>query len=113
MAIATGAAASRVDLTIQAGALFSVVVPDVDTGNTSSSKFEIRTRDGRVLLSIAQGAPVTIGFLRFEATDVETAALRARFGDFPAFYDVRVRYTDASYDRLQEGAIGLSYGVSE
>ena len=113
MAIATGAAANRVDLTIQAGARLVVTVPNVNTSDVSSSTFEVRTRDGRVLLSIPQGAPGTIGFLRYEADATATAALRSRFGDFPAFYDIRARFSDASFDRLQEGSIGLSYGVAE
>lgn len=113
MAIATGGAAVRVDLTIQAGSRLVVDVPNVDTSNVQASTFEVKTRDGRALFLISQGGPATIGFLRYEATSAETAALRERFGDFPAFYDVRARYSDSSQDRIQEGSIGLSYGVAE
>lgn len=113
MADATGAAAAQVDLTIQAGALLSVRIDNVNTADAASSRLQVRTRDGRLLLDIANGDPATIDFLVFEATAVETKALRDRAADFPAFYDAVVNYDDASVDRLQEGAVELSFGVVE
>jgi len=112
MAFATGAAASNVDFTIQAGARLVVTVPSVDTSNVLASTLEIKTRSGRLLLAIAQGTPATIGLLRYEATAAATAALRLMLADFPARYDVRVAYTDGSYDRIQQGSAALDYGVA-
>ena len=108
MATATGAEATRVDLTLQPGATLILTINDlVGTDITgATAKMEVRSKERFpvVLITLTDADGIALGGVAGTIVATITAAQTALALE-NALYDLILTYADGTADKLREGAV--------
>ncbi|RKX82213.1 MAG: hypothetical protein DRP70_16730 [Spirochaetes bacterium] len=108
MATATGAEATRVDLTLQPGATLILTISDLDgvdiTGATAKMQIRSLARFPVELLALTEASGIALGGVAGTIVATVTAAQTAAIVE-NSRYDFLLTYQDGTVDKLRTGTL--------
>jgi len=115
MATATGAEATRVDLTLQPGATLILTIDDLVgtdiTGATARMQVKSKDRFPVVLVVLTEATGIALGGVSGTITATLSAAQTSAIAE-NAVYDFLLTYSDGTVDKLRLGAVTLVRAVT-